>query len=333
MNKSPILYGPSSPFSADEREVIEAIYPEVVQSGHANGERLATAIMQQMVSLERLGEVLAQYPSPLGEQTLGQRQRGLDTLIDALCRTTAANFEFFQPTRALLGRAMDMAESNFYRLLRHVCHEVLPGARGSELGDRAARCQRMCLYTKLVEEVLSAIASDPHVDRDVRAKAVAQLAQLWERRLTYSVSEFFPLLESTWEARSRIGIVGGTLIGTHEMFELFQAGADPRFVDYFGDPDHSENEVQAFREFLFGTSFEELDRLSEEMAAEGVSSLVLKNPMISPDHDATTAFYEFFRSRHLLATARKLANLPGPKRTAEEYAMVFHLRTSSDVPA
>ena len=325
MNDSPIEYGPNTPFSTEERETIEEIYGEVVRAGHGEAARLASAIRREMKNLEWLGEVLWQYPSPLGDQTLGQRQRGLTTLIDTLSQTNPANFEFFLPTRALLGRALDMAESNFYRLLRHVCKEVLPGDRGEALGERATQCLRVCLYTKLVEEVLSNIASDNLLERSVRGKAVGALAQIWERRLTYRVRDFFPLLEATWQARQRITVTGGTLYGTQEIFELFQAGGDPAFVDYFARSEHSDDEVEAFREFLFGTSCEELNRLSEEMRRAGVNSITMPTPKISSKHDAATLFYEFFRSRHLLATARKLADLPGPKRTAEGYVMIYYL--------
>lgn len=325
MSDSLIRYGPSSPFTADERETIEAIYDQVERSEHPQAQQFAKTIRQQMDSLDWLGQVLAQYPSPLDEQTLGRRQRGLDTLIDSLSQTNPANFEFFLPTRALLGRALDMAESNFYRLLRHVCSEILPGSDGNTLREQATRCLRLCLYTKLVEEVLSDLASDNHLDRSVRGKAVAALAQIWERRLTYRVRDFFPLLEATWEARQRITVTGGTLVGTQEVFELFQAGGDPRFVDYFARSDHSENEVEAFREFLFGTSSEELNRLARQMQDRGVYSITLDNPMAAPEHDIATLFYEFFRSRHLLAVARKLADQPGPKRTAEGYVMIYYL--------
>lgn len=325
MNNPPLPYGSSSPFSPDERATIEEIYREVVRSEHSEARRLAQTIRRQMENLDQLGEVLSQYPSPLDEQSLGSRQRGLNTLVDSLSQTNPANFEFFLPTRALLGRALDMAESNFYRLLRHVCTEILPGSRGEELCEQATQCLRLCLYTKLVEEVLSDIASDVKLDRSLRANAVVPLAQIWERRLTYRVRDFFPLLESTWEARRRITVTGGTLCGTQEVFALFQEGCDPKFVDYFARSDHSQDEVEAFREFLFGTSFEELNRLADQMKSTGIASVKVSSTMVSSESDAATLFYEFFRSRHLLATARQLANLPGPKRTAEGYAMVHYL--------
>ena len=44
------------------------------------------------------------------------------------------------------------------------------------------------------------------------------------------MSEFFPVLEATWEARARVRVVGGSLMGTSEMFQLLTMGCDERFV-------------------------------------------------------------------------------------------------------
>ena len=329
MNEPPVRYGPHSPFDPQERETIERICNRVKNQAGTQAEELVMAIRRQMVCLEWLGQVLSEYPSPLASQTLGSRHRGLDTLVDSLSHTNPANFEFHVPTRALLGRALVMAESNFYRLLRHICGEIFAGPEGQALREEASERLHICLYTKLVEEVLSTIASDDTLDRDVRSKAVVALAQTWERRLNYRVRDFFPLLEATWEARQTVTVTGGTLSGTQEIFELFQAGCDPDFVGFFARPNPTEDELEAFREFLFGTSTEELDRLAHEMAAQGISSIRLHDANASSDRDAATVFYEFFRSRHLLALGRRLANLPGPKRTAEGYVMIYYLSRTS----
>lgn len=325
MTNPPVCYGPNSPFDDEERAAIQRIYASVCASAKPDAPDFALAIARQIACLEWLGQVLSEYPSPLGEQTLGSRSRGLQTLVDTLSATDPASFEFFLPTRALLGRALVMAECNFYRLLRHVCAEALDEAEGADLREQAAERLRICLYTKLVEEVLSAIASDPDLANDVRSKAVVALAQIWERRLTYRVRDFFPILEATWQARMRFTAVGGTLSGTQEMFDLFIAGGDPRFVDYFTRPHPSPDEIEAFREFLLGATTEELDRLAKEMAQNGNYAVRIHDRAVAGEHDAATIFYGFFRSRQLQATARRLAKVPGPQRTAEVYVMISYL--------
>lgn len=325
MSSFPVRYGPSSPFNEEDRETTERIYQRVVEIDHEGSQAMAQLVVRQMENLEKLGEVLATYPSPLHEQRLGHLHRGLDSLVESLCSATPANFEFFLPTRAVVGRSIDMAECNFFRLLGHVCTEIIRGEEGVQLREQATQRLRLRLYSRLSEEVLLDIASDPTLKRTPREHAVRSLAQLWDRRLTYRVRDFFPLLESTWEARQRITVTGGTLYGTQEVFELFREGSDPEFVEYFGRDDHSEDEVQAFREFLFGIPYEELVKLEGEMNRKGNASVGFVAPAMTTRSEGVLLFYEFFRSRYVQSIARKLGKQPGPKRTAEGYVMVYFL--------
>ena len=274
--KASLLYhGPHSPFSDEERETLHTIYDRIRESSHPNAAELGETIERHVFCLESMGELLNQYPSPLGDQKLGQKERNLDTLVERLSQTNPANFEFHAPTRAIVGRALDMAETNFYRLLWHACGEVLEGEDTRLLREKTNQRLRVCLYTKLAEEILMGLSSDETLDRDIRRKAAAALAQIWGHRISYRVKDFFPLLEATWEARQRIRVTGGTLLGTTEIFELFREGCDPQFVEYFTRPDPDEDEVEAFREFLFATPFEELNRLATHLDDSGGGTIAL----------------------------------------------------------
>lgn len=323
-------YGVNTPFCEDDRLAIEGIYEWVKDSTHPEASELRDAIANQVHALEELGDIFSRYPSPISDQRLGRRARGFSTLMESLCKTTPANFEFYIPTQAILGRALDRAEANFYRLLRHVC-DLLEGdgLDAETMRRRATERLHVCLYTIVVEDVLTALVSDDRLDAVLRAAAVQSLVQIWDRRLTYKVSEFFPLLENTWRARQRIRVIGGTLLGTQEMFELFREGCDPRFVEYFMRPNPTKDEVEAFREFLFGTTSEDLMDLERQMAEAGLNSIQIPQNHQRSSYDAGTLFYEFFRSRFIQAQARRLANLPGPKRTAEGYVMMAYLNHST----
>ena len=48
----PIDYGPRSPFSPDEREIIDAIYREVLASQHPQAEQLRQTIREQAACLD-----------------------------------------------------------------------------------------------------------------------------------------------------------------------------------------------------------------------------------------------------------------------------------------
>ena len=130
-------------------------------------------------------------------------------------------------------------------------------------------------------------------------------------------------------------MVGGTLMGTHEVFSLLREGCDPAFVDYLVRDDPTEEEMEAFREFLFGATAEQLASWADHRQPSTVAGQPpgLRFSLLRPDPQEPGArLYEFFRFRFLKSVARRLANLPGPKRTAEGYVMLaFLARTDENV--
>jgi len=332
-----IAFTEHGPFDADERTLVRSVVRAVVESGAKSRQRLLDTIQLNIRQLDRIGQVLDEYPSLYTEQELGSRTRNLHSLVDNLSRSTPSNFDMFLPTRALVSRTLVIGEMNFYRLLRFVCKEALDGEPLAVLEPQVNRHLCHCLYTRLAEMVLIDIASDASVGRPVRNKAALSLMQIWERT-TYRVSDFFPVLEATWDARRHVPATLGTLMGTAEMFQLIEAGCDEKFVDYLGREDHTEDEAAAFREFLFGTTTEQLARLEEKMRQEGTKVISADAATDSArlhdacrrDGDPAVALFEFFLYRHLQAAARRQADLPGPKRTAEEYVMLHYLKSAVD---
>lgn len=320
--------GPHSPLQPAEVDTVRELLAAL--SRHDECRDMAWAILTQAENLDAFGALLSRYPSPLEEQTLGGRRRGLDTLVDALCRSDRSSFALHAPTQAAIGRALNTAQINFFRLLWHACGEVREMDAAISLRERTARQLRTSVYAQLVEEELCELASDGAIRQPLRARAVRQLAHLWAHRLTWRVSAFFPMLEATWEARTKVQIVGGTLLGSSELLQLIMQGADPRFVELLTSGEHGEQAVLAFREFLFERSSEELEQLVDRMAREGLRSIELDSRMAGSSRDAGSIFYEFFQIRFLQSNARRLAGLPGPKHTAEGYVLLAGLELLTD---
>jgi hypothetical protein len=222
---------------------------------------------------------------------------------------------------------MNMAQINFLRMLWLVSGSLPPGEATAALRELAAVRLRAAVHT---QEVLADVITDHTLARRLRERAVRSVAQLWGQRLTYRVDTFFPILAATWEARQRVRVIGGTLGGNCEIFQLLAEGGDAEFVELLLDQDYGEAEVQAFREFLFGTSSEELERLAQRMAAEGLSSIELDSKVGSAGRDAGSILFEFFRSRLVQCGARRIAGLPGPRHTAEGYVMLAWLDRQLD---
>ncbi|MBL8752351.1 MAG: hypothetical protein JNK15_03540 [Planctomycetes bacterium] len=313
------------PLLPDELNFVEQMVAAIAANGDAAAVATIAAVRQQQQSLSLFAELLGRYPSPLQEQVLDGRRRDLDTLVDAMVQTDQASFPFRAPTQALVGRAMNMAQINFLRMLWHLAGGLPASERGRALREQAAVRLRASVHCRLVEEVLADIVTDAQVERELRARAVRKLAALWGNRLTWRVNTFFPILAATWEARQRVRVVGGTLGGTAELMDLLRQGGEPEFVDLLLDQDYGEVEVAAFHEFLFGTSSEELDRLAQRMAREGLSSIELDSRRDDASRDAGSLLFEFFRSRLVQCGARRATGLPGPRHTAEGYVMLAWL--------
>ena len=332
-----IQFTGSGPFDDDEQAVILDVAEALARSSSPISENLLVELQRNVELLDRMGELLASYPSSFVEQSIGGKTQSLQSLIDALSASNLSNFDMILPNRALISRNLVMGEMNFYRLLRDVCNRAIPPLQADALKIRVEEHLCLCLYARLAEDVLKHIASDSVISLEIREKAALSLLHIWEQA-TYRVNDFFPLLLTTWEARRHVPAKVGTMIGTAEIFGLLQAGCDNQFVDYLTRPDHSDDETAAFREFIFGATSEQLERVQAELDHSG-KAVVDRNELTAENlpHDAYTlmgdpalAMFEFFLSRHLQAAARRLADLPGPKRTAEEYVMLYYLEHSVD---
>jgi hypothetical protein len=324
MNQGPSP-GDPHPLQPADFDLVHQIVAALRAEGTPDTAATVASIEQQVETLGLFGRLLVRYPSPLLEQHLGPRKRGLQTLVDALASTDQATFPFRAPTQALVGRSLNMALINFLRMLWHVAGGLADAEQAAALRDAAAHSLRASVYCRLVEEVLADIVTDPLVARPLREQGVRKLAELWGNRLTWRAHDFYPILAATWEARQRVRVIGGTLAGNCEILQLLAQGGEAEFVELLLDQDYGEVEVQAFREFLFGTSSEALERLAQRMAQEGLSSIELDSRVGAGGHDAGSLLFEFFRARLVLCGARRTAQLAGPRHTAEGYVMLAWL--------
>ena len=324
----------------DEKRLIRDIAESLKESRNPHAAHLEQAICESIARLSDLATVMNAYPSVLESQSLGQQRRDSASLIEALSNATLFTVDMLLPMRAAVGQVYVMARLNLFRLLHQVVQEALGGRKDfTAVEDAIGSRISQSIHNKVIESLLIAIVCDESLDRAVRTKAATALTHLWEDRFSRHIEAFLPVLETTWEARRQTTVQLGTLMGVSEIFALMRAGGDIRFLEYFSRKTCPSEELQAFREFLFGVSTEELESLNDrllkgqERPEEDVrlGTTLSLSPTYLYDHTATdfvTQLYLFFVKRHLEAHARQFRNLPGPKRTAEEYVMVYFLEQS-----
>jgi hypothetical protein len=285
-----------------------------------------------LVRLHSLAELIRDSPSLASSWDGGAgRAFSEDTLIEQLCRVHDYDIELHIPTKAVLGQAYLIAKINFMKALGYMLDAVnTPAALCQSVEREVAQS----IYSKLAEELFVSIVTDASAPSHVKTGAARFLFRIWEERLNIEVDDFAPLLESAWGARSKLLPVLGTMLGTLEVFRLFQEARDKRFLDYFGE-DHVEPEqLLAFEEFLFDLSHEKIAQLRAHMVAEGQACIsldearaLLGNSVRSwaPVQNSAAALYTSYKKRRVNAAHRALTGAIGPKKTAEEYVMIAFL--------
>jgi hypothetical protein len=268
--------------------------------------------------------------------------RDVHTLTRAICRSDPYSVEAYMPTRAVVGRSYLVAKFNFFRLLVRMCRHYMPeGRRRQELLDELGFSVRESVTSIIAEDVLVSIAADDGQDMDLRRKAIYRLADLWEHRTIRSVRDFFPLLYSVWDAKARVTISYGTLAGTTELLSLMREGCDPAVIDYFTSDQISEEERQALIELVFNATYEELETMRHYMERNKLDVVgpndvaQIFNVPLSKLHQTTATAEDMFftfRERQVNAYQRKIKTLAGPKKTAEEYLMIYYLRQTDISP-
>lgn len=255
-----------------------------------------------------------------------------DSLIDQLVRVPDYDLDLHIPTKAVLGQAFLIAKINFLKALGYAIRgaSAPPGLWG-----RIEREVGQSIYTKLAEELFVSIVTDRSALPLVKTNAAKFLFRIWEERLLIEVDDFAPVLEAAWEARSKLLPVLGTMLGTHEVFTLFQEARDKRFLDYFGEEHVDEEQLLAFEEFLFGLSHEEIGRLRAHMVEKGRACITLEaarallggsSASWAAHENGAQALYTSYKKRRVNASHRALTKAAGPKKTAEEYVMIAFLQ-------
>lgn len=328
-------------FSEDDRQLITAVTGALRACDRPDAVMLEQTVQDGIDRLESLAALMVAYPSLLESQTLGQQARDSSSLINALSQATLFTVDMILPMRAIAGQTYIMARLNFFRLLHRVVREALTASKDfSRFEDEIEQKISYSIHAKVIESLLIAIVSDNTLSPALRTKGAEVLTYLWEDRFSTRVGAFYPVLRATWEARRKITVRLGTLLGVSEMFALMGEGGDPRFVEYFARLSCTVEEEQAFQEFLFGLSKEHLDSLNTLIRTGDRPSIDETDAFLSTDGiffgersitDFVTRLYMFFVKRHLEALTRRVSNLPGPKRTAEEYVMVYFLEQEKRV--
>jgi hypothetical protein len=289
-----------------------------------------------MDRLGHLGALLSSFPSLRSVQRLGGKVRNEHTVIEHLCRVDGLSGDLELPVKANMARTFLLSKIHFLRAFLTATTALEEQGHGEfpEISHELREELAQSIYTQLAEELLLALLRKPEIANGTKRRAAAQLLTVWDNA-QLEIDDFCPLLESAWHARNRITSGIGCLLGTAEYFRLVCEDCAPPFLDFFARDEVSVAERQAFEEFLFNMTYEEISSLRGAMREQGLEAVspewageVLSRTIEPLDHSGRIdplALYRSYNRRQLAADFRIMADAEGPRRTAEAYMMIYLL--------
>ncbi len=302
----------------------------------------AEAARTMRAEFERLADIARMaknFPPLLNGKDEGANGFSADRLVHVLCSIDTGMSSLNMPVRAVMGSAFLTGKVQLFNAL-HEHLERYPNSDHEEL-SRAVKAQlSKSIYTMLLASLLWDVVRNQANPVAIRERSATELVRLWESPERLSVADFFPVLEAVWNARNRVEVKYGALMGVTEFFQLIREACPVLFLSYFTREDIPDEERDAFEEFLFGIPGEELDRLRKVMLEKGVNvidqkfaSSTLKLPSgRAPASGTPQALYASHRRRQRAAELRRLTGFPGPKNTAEGYLLLHLLARSIQPP-
>ncbi|MCE9577901.1 MAG: hypothetical protein K8W52_32515 [Deltaproteobacteria bacterium] len=315
-----------------ESELIERALAAVASRNAADAE-----VLRGLIDQLRETSALLDRTRPLRKPTaLGGEPRDESTLIGHLCRLDGLSGDLAIPLKATLSRTYLLTKIMFLRgfVKATTALEQTGGGDFRCLSHDLREELAQSIYTLLAEELFLALLRKPDVPARTKRRAADQLITVWDDA-ALEIDDFAPLLESAWHARNRITSDFGTLLGASETFRLVREDCDPKVLDFFCRDSMDQSEADAFEEFLFNMTHEELGTLRAAMRERNVVTAkpawaeeILGRTIDTLEHAREIdpmALYRSYQRRQLAADFRLMAGAHGPKRTAEGYLMVYLL--------
>lgn len=323
--------GMQEPFDREESILIDRALAAVERKAPAD----ATFLRHQIDRLAALVEVLASERRLDRPTHLAGEQRNKQTLIEHLCCLDGLSGDLALPLKATLSRTFLLSKIMFLRsFVKCTGALAAEGPDYSLLSHQLREELAQSIYTQLAEELLMALLRKPDVPERIKRRAAEQLIVIWDNA-QLEIDDFCPLLEAAWHARNRITSGYGCLLGTTEYFRLVCENCPPQFLNFFARDEMSVAEGQAFEEFLFNMTHEELTTLRRAMKEQELDVVspewagqVLGRQIDALDESGEIdpmALYRSYYRRQLAADYRILAGSKGPRRTAEAYLMIYLL--------
>jgi hypothetical protein len=277
--------------------------------------------------LRDLGAAVSQYPSIRESQVLLGEVRDGEKLAETLCSFSSPFRLLRIPSKVVATRSFLVAKFHSFSMLGYLVH----GEEGLAAAVRNVIFSIIC--TLVADEVYFSCLEDPSFSPKIKEKLACDLISLWDYGTDPRVTRHLPALRALWTARDQTPPSFGTMDGTSELVRITM-DMDKDWQDFISGETSDEETCWALEEFLFGLSFEEIQKVRNRLIRFGVSavgydevhSYLGSKPLYTQvkDHDPR-AVYDFFVDRRDAGRFRKQFSAPGPRHTLEEIYLKYRI--------
>src|SRR5574344_2846632 len=292
-------------------------------------------LQNRMHDVENLANAIAQFPSLLERTTMTSSVRTPQELIDSIISyQEEGDTTLHMPSKAILGKGFLVAKIHTFfsmsKLAKNYAH--MTDAEVKEYSDETISM----MFTLMAEDVYLNLIKDKTLSLDFRQQLALSRIILWEHRSDQTIADIAPVLTSVWKARRTLAPAFGTMMGTSELI-MFSFQMDEVWSKFIRTPLAVTEVSQAMEAFLFGISYEQIQKLKRLLREKGIGSIgrdeVSKflgekvKTDISLDY---RDFYLLYTVRRDNARARQRLHLPGPQKTLEDHFIRFVMEMNRD---
>ena len=289
-------------------------------------------VADSFARLRALGDAVFAYPSIRDRRRLRGEVFDESRLVESLMEFSSSSQLLRTPTKVVAMRGFLVAKFHAFALLSNLT---------LDMEDYHVEVQAVVfsvISTLIAEAVYFSCMDDPNFSRGTKESLASDLIALWDSGVDQRGLRHLSALSSLWIARNSSPPNFGTMDGNTELLRLTM-DLDDDWREFLVNESENDETRWALEEFLFGLSWEEIQKVRAYMTSPGVDAVGLDGirchlkspPAFSGinDEDPRT-FYDFFVERRDACNLRKKLPAAGPLHTLEEiylkYRIVMELR-------
>ncbi|MDR1857955.1 MAG: hypothetical protein LBQ69_00635 [Treponema sp.] len=284
-------------------------------------------VRERFFHLCSLGAAVFAYPSIRHTQFLKGIIRDEGHLADSLLGFSSPSQLLHIPTKVVAMRSFLVAKFHAFSLLSYLTPDK------DDLHARIRAVIFSIISTLMTEVVYFTCLEDPDFSHNTKASLAEDLISLWDSGVDLRGIRHLSALSSLWLARKSVPPSFGTMNGTVELLRI-TIDLEEDWREFLVTEAGNDETKWALEEFLFGLSWEEIQKVRSRLASFGVSAvgydeirsyLDSKPTFTIEDASDPRMFYDFFIKRKDSCSLRKRVCAPGPRHTLEEIYLKYRI--------